>query len=92
MSGFISLLRNRIHTTKKSNPPSNFVESFCKDFLDGVDFSQDNGFQQQPVNNPLSEDVKKFLLAMSNFGGEMQRELDLYVTNNRLTKLALEGA
>ena len=34
----------------------------------------------------MSEDVKKFLLATSNFGEEIQRELDLYVTNNRLDK------
>ena len=87
MSGFISLPRNRIRKkeeTKKLNLPSNFVESFYKDFLDGFDFSQDNDFQQQLVNNPLSENVKKFLLATSNFGEEMQWELDLYVTNNRL--------
>ena len=87
MSGFISVPRNRIRKkeeTKKLNLPSNFVESFYKDFLDGFDFSQDNDFQQQLVNNPLSENVKKFLLATSNFGEEMQWELDLYVTNNRL--------
>ena len=63
MSGFISLPRNRIHKkeeTNKLNPPSNFVQSFYKDFLDDVDFSQDNDFQKQLVNNPLSEDVKSF--------------------------------
>ena len=63
MSGFISL--HEIEYTKKKkqkklNLPSNLVESFYKDFLDGVDFSQDNDFQQQLVNNLLSEDVKSF--------------------------------
>ena len=80
MIGFISLSRNRIHKkegTKKLNLLSNFVESFYKDFLDGIDFSQENDFQQQLVNNPLSEDVKKILLATSNFGEEIQGELDL---------------
>ena len=89
MSGFISLPRNRLHKkekTKKLNLPSNSIESFYKDFLGGIDFSQDNDFQQQLVNNPLSEDVKKFLLATSNFGEEIQGELDLYVTNNRLNE------
>ena len=89
MSGFISLPRNRIHKkeeTKKLNLPSNFVGSFYKDFLDGVDFSQDNDFQQQLVNNPLSKDVKKFLLATNDFGEEIQGELDLYITNNRLNE------
>ena len=51
-----------------------------------MDFSQDNDFQQQLVNNPLSKDVKKFVLANSNFVEEIQGELDLYVTNNRLNK------
>ena len=89
MSGFISLPRNRIHEkeeTKKLNLPSSFVESFYKDFLDGNDFSQDNDFQQQLVNNLLGEDVKKFLLVTIDFGEEIQGELDLYVTNNRLIK------
>ena len=89
MNGFISLPRNRIHKkeeTKKLDLPSNFVESFYKDFLDGTNFSQDNDFQQQLVNNPLSENVKKFLLVTSDFGEEVQGELDLYVINNRLNE------
>ena len=89
MSDFISLPRNRIHKkeeTKKLNSASNFVEPFYKDFLDSIDFSQDNDFQQQLVNNPLTEDVRKFLLATSNFGEEIQGELDLCITNNRLNE------
>ena len=89
MNGFISLPRNRIHKkeeTKKLDLPSNFVESFYKDFLDGTNFSQDNDFQQQLVNNPLSENVKKFLLVTSDFDEEVQGELDLYVINNRLNE------
>ena len=89
MSGFIYLPRNIIHKkeeTKKLNLPSNFLESFYKDFLDGVNFSQESDFQQQLFNYPLSKDVKKFLLATSDFGEEIQRELDLYVTNNRLNE------
>ena len=49
MNGHISLPRNRIHKkeeTIKLNLPSNFTESSYKDFLDGIDFSQDNDFQQ----------------------------------------------
>ena len=34
----------------------------------------------------MSEVVKKFLLATSDFGEEIQRELDLYVTNDRLNE------
>ena len=34
----------------------------------------------------MGEDVKKFLLVTIDFGEEIQGELDLYVTNNRLSK------
>ena len=34
----------------------------------------------------MSKDVKKFVLANSDFGEELQGELDLYVTNNRLNE------
>ena len=37
----------------------------------------------------MSKDVKKFLLATSNFGEEIQGELDLYVTNNILKEASL---
>ena len=45
MGGFISLPRARIHekepTKKLKNRPTDFVESFYKDWLDGTDFSGD---------------------------------------------------
>ena len=43
MAGFVSLSCNRIHKKKETkrlnNLPSNFVESFYKDWLDGINFS-----------------------------------------------------
>ena len=49
MAGFISLPRNRIHKKKETkrlyNLPSNFVESSYKDWLNGIDFSQDTYFE-----------------------------------------------
>ena len=38
------------------------------------------------MKNPLSEDVTMFLLATRNFSEEIQEEVDLYVTNNRLNE------
>ena len=93
MSGYITFPQNRIHKKEeaiKLNPPRNFTESFYKYFLDGIDFSQDNNFQQQPDNNSLHEDVKNFLLATNNFGEEIQGELDLYITNNGLNKASFK--
>ena len=50
MAAFISLTGNRIHkkeeTKRLNNLSSNFVESFYKDWVDSIDFSQDTDFQQ----------------------------------------------
>ena len=90
MAGFISLPRNGTHKkeeTKRLNIlPSNFVEFFYRDWLGGIDFSQDSDFQQQLVKNKPSEDVKKYLLATSEFDEEIKGEIDLYITNSRLNE------
>ena len=92
MTGFISLPYNRIHKkeeTKCLNTlPSNFVESFYNDELGSIDFSTDTDFQQQLVKKTPSKDVKKFLLATSEFGKEIQVEIDLYVTNSKLNEVS----
>ena len=50
MAAFISLTGNRIHkkeeTKRLNNLSSNFAESFYKDWVDSIDFSQDTDFQQ----------------------------------------------
>ena len=81
MAGFISLPHNQIHKkeeTKCLNALlSNFVKSFHTDWLNSIDFSTDTDFQQQLVSETPSKDVKKFLLATSEFGKEIQGEIDL---------------
>ena len=71
MQGLISLLHARINkkeeTKRLNNLPSNFVESIYRDWLDGIDFSRDKDFQQKILKNTPSEDVKKYLLATSEF-------------------------
>ena len=93
-AGFISLPRNRIHRkeeTKCLNAlPSNFVESFNKDSLGGIDFSLDTDSQQQLLSEMPSEDVKKFLLTTNALGKEIQGEIDLYVINSRLNEASFK--
>ena len=88
MDGFIYLPCAKIHkkdpTKKLNNFPTNFVESFYKDWLGGIDFSEDTDFQQSIVNKTPSEDVKKFLLTTSDFGNEIQGELNLYRMDGKL--------
>lgn len=90
MYGVISVPHARIHkkeeTKRLNNLLGNFVQTFYTDWLDGIDFSSDTDFQQEIVKNGLSKDVKKFLLATCEFGQEIQGEIDLYVTNDRLNE------
>ena len=90
MTGFIFFPPNRIDKKEEAkrlnNLHRNFVKSFYKDWLDGRDFSQDTDFQQQLVHNASSEDVKKYFLATSEFGEEIQGEIELYVMSSRLNK------
>ena len=70
MSSFISLTRNIIlqnEETIKLSLPRNFTKSSYKNFLDGIDFSQDNDFKQQLVNNPLREDVEEGSVSNQQF-------------------------
>ena len=39
----------------------------------------------------MGKDVKQFQLATSDFGQEIQGEVDLHVTNNRLNKASSRG-
>ena len=70
--GVISLPVARIHKKEEikrlKNLPSNFTESFYKDWVDGIDFSHDTGFHKEIVNNSSIKDVKKYLLPTSEFG------------------------
>ena len=59
---YIFTIHKKDPTKKLNNLPTNFVESFYKDWLGGIDFSEDTDFQQSIVNKTPSEDVKKFLL------------------------------
>ena len=88
MDGSTYLPCAKIHkkdpTKKLNNLPTNFVESFYKDWLGGIDFSEDTDFQQSIVNKTPSKDVKKFLLTTSDFGNEIQGELNLYRMDGKL--------
>ena len=90
MYGVISVPHARIHkkeeTKRLNNLLGNFVQTFYTDWLDGIDFSSDTDFQQEIVKNGLRKDVKKFLLATCEFGQEIQGEIDLHVTNDRLNE------
>ena len=90
MDGFISWSHTRIHkkeeTKRLNNLPSNFAESFYRDSFDGIDFSHETDFQQKIVKNTPIEDVKSYFLGTSEFGNEIEGDINLYVTSNRLNE------
>ena len=71
MDVYISLSRAKIHQNKERkkfyNLPSDFEQTFCRDWLDGIDFSLGTDFQRNIVSQAPSEDVKNFLPATSYF-------------------------
>lgn len=90
-NAYISLPHAKLHENKETknlnNLPSDFdFFFFYRDWLDGIDFSDLTNFQQKVVSETPWEDVKNFLIATSQFGEEIQGEIDLYVTNNRLNE------
>ena len=62
MDSFTALSDARIHKKEETkilnNLPSNFVESFYRDWLNGKDFSQETDFQQEIVRNTPCTNVK----------------------------------
>lgn len=74
----------KTETKKLYNLPRDFEKTFYRVWLDGIDFSLDTDFQGNIVSQAPSEAVKIFLLATSKFGEEIQGEIELYVTNDRL--------
>ena len=51
-----------------------------------MDFSLVLDFQKNIASKAPKKDIKYFLLATSDFGLEMQRQIDLYVTQDRLNE------
>ena len=51
-----------------------------------MDFSLVTEFQKNIASEALKKDIKYFLLATSDFGEEIQRQIDLYVTQDRLNE------
>lgn len=64
-------------TKRLNNLPGNFVQTFYRDWLDGIDFSSDTDFQQEIVKDTPSKDVKKLLLTTSEFSLEIHGKIDL---------------
>ena len=72
-------------TKKLKSLPVNNEEAFYKEWVKEIDKSFQSLFQQSTLTNqPLSNDVKNYRLATSEFGQDIESEIDLYVTKGHL--------
>ena len=87
-TGFFLLPTNKLYkkkdTRRLKNFPAGYVGSFYRNLADRVDTSFD--FYSRVANdvNIPKEDVQKYLLATSDFAKSMQKDINDYVTKDRI--------
>ena len=69
-----------------NNLSSNFETDFYKNLLENVDSSLDSDFQRKIVSEAPSKDFKNYLLTTSEYGKQIQEDIDLYITRDRLNE------
>ena len=89
---FYSLPRRRLiketKVKKFNNLPSNFETDFYKNWLENVDSSVDSDFQKKVILETQSKHVKNYLLATREYRKQIQENIDLYITRDRLNKVS----
>ena len=68
------------------NLPSNFEKNFYKSWAEEIDSVINMDFQRKIVSEMPNEDVRNHLLATTEFGQEIQSDIDLYITRDRLNQ------
>ena len=87
---FISLpmgkLYKKLEKKKLKNFPAGYVGKFYWNLADNVDMFLGSDFYGRITNDAdiPSEDVQKYILASSDFGKGMQRDINHYLTKDRL--------
>ena len=77
-------------TKKIKNLPINNEKAFYKEWVEEIDKSFQSLFQRSTLTNqPLSDDLKNYLLATSEFGQDIQSEIDLFLTKRHLNETGL---
>ena len=59
--------------------PTRYKNRFYRDLGDSFDKFFDSNFQRKIISNAPSEDVKNYLLAISDFGKGIQDDINMYV-------------
>ena len=77
-------LHKKAETKRLSTIPPNYESRFYKTLDDPLNKSFDTCFQRDVLSKAPSKDVKKYLLATSDFGKGMQDDINMYVNRDRL--------
>lgn len=78
-------LNKKAKVKKLNNLPSNFETDFSKNWLENVHSSSlSSDFWRKIISEAPSQDVKDYLLATSEYEKQIQEDIDLYITRDRL--------
>ena len=82
-------LHKKEETKKLNNLTSNYSRLFYKDRANDIDTDLLSTVANKILSEgqPLTDDIKNFLLGMSNYAKGIQSDIDLYVTRGRHNKL-----
>ena len=86
---YYSLPRGKLHkknyVRKLDNFSSAYSRLFYKQKANDADIDLPSVIAEQVVRQgePLTEDIKKFLLGTSDYANELQSDIDLYVTRGK---------
>ena len=87
---YYSLPHVRLHekreTKKHNNLTSNFEKNFYKSCAEEKNGVMDSDFQRKIISEALNEDVRSYLLATTEFGQEIQFDIDFYITRDKLNQ------
>ena len=77
-------LHEQKETKRLTKIPASYENRFYKTLDDPFDKSFDTLFQRNSIKNAPSEDVKNYLLATSDYGKRMQKDINMYITRDKL--------
>ena len=78
-------LHKKDEIKKLNNLTSNYSQPFYKDRANDVDIDLPSTIANKILGEgqPLTDDIKNFLLGTSDYAGGIQSDIDLYVTRGR---------
>ena len=79
-------LHEKKETRKFNELPGNFEKKFYKSWAEEIDAVIDSGFQRKIIFEAPNENVRNHLLATTEFGQEIQSDIDLHITRDRLNQ------